>query len=78
MSELSQTWIKNYIAEMESMRDEIPFGFDADENKILHCLKIALAAHELVNCKGVYHSELNYKALANLFGVKVHEVIQIK
>lgn len=78
MSELSEKWLKKYIAEMEAMRDEIPFGFDADENKILQSLKIALAAHKLVKCKGRYHSELNYKELANLFGVKTHEVNQSK
>lgn len=32
------------------------------------------AARKLVKCKGRYHSELNYKALAELFGVKTHEV----
>lgn len=29
------------------------------------------AAEKLVRCKGRYHSELNYRALAGLFGVSV-------
>jgi len=32
---------------------------------------IALAAEKLVRCKGRYHHELNYRALAALFGVTV-------
>lgn len=34
------------------------------------------AAQKLVKCKGRYHAELNYKALAELFGVKTHEVAE--
>lgn len=78
MSEIYEKWLKKHIAEMETMLDEIPFGFDDDENKILQTLKISLAAHKLVKCKGRYHSELNYKELANLFGVKTHEINQSK
>lgn len=32
---------------------------------------ISAAAEKLVRCKGRYHSELNYRALAALFGVSV-------
>ena len=35
---------------------------------------IARAAEKLVKCKGRYHAELNYKALAELFGVTVPNV----
>ncbi|MBT0720412.1 DUF551 domain-containing protein [Rosenbergiella collisarenosi] len=35
---------------------------------------IARAAEKLVKCKGRYHAELNYKALAELFGVTVPTV----
>lgn len=34
-----------------------------------HVLDVYEAARKLVNCKGRYHAELNYKALAELFGV---------
>ncbi|EPT1451853.1 hypothetical protein ACVOZ6_003441 [Escherichia coli] len=35
-----------------------------------HVLDVYEAARKLVHCKGRYHSELNYKALAALFGVQ--------
>lgn len=35
-----------------------------------HVLDVYHAARKLVHCKGRYHSELNYKALAAQFGVK--------
>lgn len=34
------------------------------------------AAEKLVRCKGRYHAELNYKSLAELFGVKTHNVTE--
>lgn len=34
-----------------------------------HVLEVYEAARKLVQCKGRYHAELNYKALAELFGV---------
>lgn len=36
---------------------------------ILELVKIARAAEKLVRCKGRYHSEQNYRALAAIFGV---------
>lgn len=38
----------------------------------LHAIKDA--ATQLVRCKGRYHSELNYKALAKLLGVHIADV----
>ncbi|WP_323068066.1 ead/Ea22-like family protein [Klebsiella quasipneumoniae] len=35
---------------------------------------IRAAAEKLVRCKGRYHSEQNYQALAALFGVKTHDL----
>lgn len=36
--------------------------------------EIIRAAEKLIKCKGRYHAELNYKALAELFGVTVPTV----
>lgn len=42
---------------------------DADKRRIADMQTIVGAAEKLVRCKGRYHSEQNYRALATLFGV---------
>ncbi|MGE6468887.1 ead/Ea22-like family protein [Serratia proteamaculans] len=42
---------------------------DADKKRIAELEAIRAAAEKLVRCKGRYHSEQNYRALAALFGV---------
>ncbi|EDC8052283.1 ead/Ea22-like family protein [Salmonella enterica subsp. enterica serovar Muenchen] len=42
---------------------------EAAERSIAEQSAIVAAAEKLVRCKGRYHSELNYRALAKLFGV---------
>ncbi|ECY3273839.1 ead/Ea22-like family protein [Salmonella enterica subsp. enterica serovar Abony] len=42
---------------------------EAAEKRIAEQSAIVAAAEKLVRCKGRYHSELNYRALAKLFGV---------
>lgn len=42
---------------------------EAAEKRIAEQREIVAAAEKLVRCKGRYHSELNYLALAKLFGV---------
>ncbi|EDR4480367.1 hypothetical protein AGB91_002326 [Salmonella enterica subsp. enterica] len=42
---------------------------EAAEKRIAEQIEIVAAAEKLVRCKGRYHSELNYLALAKLFGV---------
>ncbi len=42
---------------------------EAAEKRIAEQSAIATAAEKLVRCKGRYHGELNYRALAKLFGV---------
>lgn len=42
---------------------------EAAEHHIAEQSAIVAAAEKLVRCKGRYHSELNYRALAKLFGV---------
>ncbi|EOV3839912.1 ead/Ea22-like family protein [Salmonella enterica subsp. enterica serovar Bredeney] len=42
---------------------------ESAEKRIAEQSAIVAAAEKLVRCKGRYHSELNYRALAKLFGV---------
>ncbi|EDT8754482.1 ead/Ea22-like family protein [Salmonella enterica subsp. enterica serovar Gaminara] len=42
---------------------------EAAEHRIAEQSAIVAASEKLVRCKGRYHSELNYRALAKLFGV---------
>lgn len=42
---------------------------EAAEQRIAEQGAIVAAAEKLVRCKGRYHSELNYRALAKLFGI---------
>lgn len=43
-NQLTKEWLQNRIADMESTRDDIPFGFDEDGNNELAAYKLALAA----------------------------------
>ena len=43
-NQLTKEWLQNRIADMESTRDDIPFGFDEDGNNELAAFKLALAA----------------------------------
>ncbi|ELD4245738.1 ead/Ea22-like family protein [Salmonella enterica] len=47
----------------------LPDELEAAEKRIAEQSAIVAAAEKLVRCKGRYHSELNYRALAKLFGV---------
>lgn len=44
-------------------------ALETAERRIAEESAIVTAAEKLVRCKGRYHSELNYRALAKLFGV---------
>ncbi|EKK5568063.1 hypothetical protein PN823_004483 [Enterobacter hormaechei] len=50
-----------------------PMGVVTNSESLDHVLAVYEAARKLVQCKGRYHGELNYKALAALFGVDVPE-----
>ncbi|ELD6976736.1 ead/Ea22-like family protein [Salmonella enterica] len=55
-----------------AMRDDMRQAreqLEAAERRIAEQSAIVAAAEKLVRCKGRYHSELNYRALAKLFGV---------
>lgn len=43
MSELTKCWLQQAIAGIETIRDDMPFGLDEDEQKTLAALKMALA-----------------------------------
>ncbi|EJI1584879.1 ead/Ea22-like family protein [Salmonella enterica] len=51
--------------DMRQAREQL----EAAERSIAEQRAIVAAAEKLVRCKGRYHSELNYRALAKLFGV---------
>ncbi|EAR8786063.1 ead/Ea22-like family protein [Salmonella enterica] len=55
-----------------AMRDDMRQArekLEAAERRMAEQSAIVAAAEKLVRCKGRYHSELNYRALATLFGV---------
>ncbi|EOW4973699.1 ead/Ea22-like family protein [Salmonella enterica] len=47
---------------------------EAAERSMAEQSAIVAAAEKLVRCKGRYHSELNYRALAKLFGVNTPDL----
>ncbi|MFI3665988.1 ead/Ea22-like family protein [Citrobacter braakii] len=51
---------------------------EAAEKRIAEQSEIVAAAEKLVRCKGRYHSELNYRALAKLFGVTTPDLPPLK
>ncbi|EBP3214277.1 ead/Ea22-like family protein [Salmonella enterica] len=51
--------------DMRQAREQL----EAAEHRIAEQSAIVAAVEKLVRCKGRYHSELNYRALAKLFGV---------
>ncbi|MFY7038385.1 hypothetical protein ACOT1L_12895 [Enterobacter cloacae complex sp. XJL004] len=46
MSTITRQWLQQKISEMESTRDEIPFGLGDDDSNTLVALRIALASLE--------------------------------
>lgn len=44
MKSITKEWLQKTIAEFETTSDEIPFGMDDDDAKILQVLKLKLAA----------------------------------
>ncbi|EDI5687131.1 TPA: ead/Ea22-like family protein [Salmonella enterica subsp. enterica serovar Typhimurium] len=62
-------WRGNEISRLNDEVDELKEKLEAAERRIAEQSAIVAAAEKLVRCKGRYHSELNYRALAKLFGV---------
>lgn len=62
-------WRGNEISRLNDEVDELKEKLEAAERRMAEQSAIVAAAEKLVRCKGRYHSELNYLALAKLFGV---------
>lgn len=62
-------WRGKEISRLNDEVDELKEKLAAAERRIAEQSAIVAAAEKLVRCKGRYHSELNYRALAKLFGV---------
>ncbi|HFK4600273.1 TPA: ead/Ea22-like family protein [Citrobacter farmeri] len=58
-----------HVAELEEALCDKQALLEASEKRIAEQSAIVAAAEKLVRCKGRYHSEQNYRALAVLFGV---------
>ncbi|EBJ4466292.1 hypothetical protein DU608_24080 [Salmonella enterica] len=61
--------ITDYARQSAGIVDDLVNALEAAEKRIAEQSAIVAAAEKLVRCKGRYHSELNYRALAKLFGV---------
>lgn len=48
--------------------------FEIGEDAMCEAYSIIQAAEKLVRCKGRYHAEQNYRALAALFGVNTPDL----
>lgn len=62
----------DYAGKFQKAQDALKYAAimsDEDKKKIAELEAIRSAAEKLVRCKGRYHSEQNYRALAALFGV---------
>lgn len=71
MSTITKQWLQQKIAEMEAVRDEIPFGLDEDDSNTLAALRIALASLE---ANGTIANEgtitaTQFKPVADLYGL---------
>lgn len=53
---------------------ELIAALEAKDAQISELEQVKTAAEKLVRCKGRYHSEQNYRALAALFGVKTPDL----
>jgi hypothetical protein len=74
MSTITREWLQKTIAEFETTCDEIPFGMDDDDAKILQVLKSQLASLEaspdyyvVVTSVGVWQSFCKTRAEAECF-----------
>ncbi|EHJ9845499.1 ead/Ea22-like family protein [Salmonella enterica subsp. enterica serovar Alachua] len=70
--ERNQQYIKRCYQENEDIAltvGKLRVELEAAKKRMTEQSAIVAAAEKLVRCKGRYHSELNYRALAKLFGV---------
>ncbi|STU50184.1 Ead domain protein [Klebsiella pneumoniae] len=66
--------IKRRSAHAKDFGDDVTFVKLEDLDALEKAQTINAAAEKLVRCKGRYHSEQNYRALAALFGVKTPDL----
>lgn len=57
MTTITREWLQQTIAEFENTRDDIPFGLDDDDAKILKVLKQVLASFEAEPVGEFYHEK---------------------
>lgn len=60
MSTITKQWLQKKIADMEAVRDEIPFGLDEDDSNTLAALRIALESLEAEPVCVIDQSNLDY------------------
>ncbi|CAM7565502.1 hypothetical protein [Citrobacter portucalensis] len=60
MSTITREWLQQKIADMEAIRDDIPFGLGEDGTNILAALRIALASLEAEAVCVIDQSNLDY------------------
>ncbi|EDQ7908559.1 ead/Ea22-like family protein [Salmonella enterica] len=61
--------VTKLVLDNSTIWDVLYEKLEAAERSMAEQSAIVAAAEKLVRCKGRYHSELNYRALAKLFGV---------
>lgn len=66
MTELTKEWLQQKIANMETARDEIPFGLGEDGTNTLAALRIALASLEAETVAYMYKDNLHADARLSL------------
>ncbi|HAZ4828790.1 DUF551 domain-containing protein [Citrobacter freundii] len=78
MSTITKQWLQQKIADMEAIRDEIPFGLDEDDSNTLAALRIALASLEAVPVGEVSEQRdgLVMDGMVDLGGASTHRIIK--
>ncbi|ENW5155729.1 hypothetical protein ACFLPY_001775 [Salmonella enterica] len=66
--------ITDYARQAAGTVEDLVKTLEAAEKRIAEQSAIVAAAEKLVRCKGRYHSEQNYRALAALFGVNTPDL----
>lgn len=69
IAEANNAEIRDIAEAVEQYTDQLIAALADSEKRIAEQSAIVAVAEKLVRCKGRYHSELNYQALAKLFGV---------
>lgn len=69
IAEANSTELRDIAEAVEQYTDHLIAALADSDKRIAEQSAIVAAAEKLVRCKGRYHSELNYRALAKLFGV---------